>query len=171
MSITLKDHRFNRLSDYSLTLLYHLDDIANYLDKFSNIVNGITIIDRSFVEMDILKPIFAAISLLGIHFTRPFHSLLLDKDTNYTILTESYKLLYDNLTNIDVSHLLTTKKVCNFVVDKVFDDSLPDKCLIDILQQHIQQYPVEITKIVSMALKMFAEGLSIKKGAIFWIWS
>ena len=167
MSITLKDHRFNRLSDCTLTLLYHLDDIAKYLDKFSHIVNGITIIDRSFVEMEILKPIFAAISLLGIHFTRPFHSLLLDKDTNYTILTESYKLLYDNLTNIDVSHLLTTKKVCNFVVDKVFDDSLPDKCLIDILQQHIQQYPVEITKIVSMALKMFAEGLSIQKGAIF----
>ena len=36
-SLTLKDHRFNRLSECALHLLYHLDDISNYLDKFTNI--------------------------------------------------------------------------------------------------------------------------------------
>ena len=66
MSLSLKDHRFNRLGDCAMTLLYHLEDIASYLEKFSNIVNGITVLDRSFVEMEILKPIFAAIGLLGI---------------------------------------------------------------------------------------------------------
>ena len=65
MSLCLKDHRFNRFGDCVVTLLYHLDDITSYLDKFSNIVNGITVLDRSFVEMEILKPIFAAIGFIG----------------------------------------------------------------------------------------------------------
>ena len=60
-SLSLKDHRFNRLSECALTLLYHLDDIGNYLDKYTNIVNGISILDRAFVEMEVLKPIYAAI--------------------------------------------------------------------------------------------------------------
>ena len=72
MSITLKDHRFNRLFDCSLSIIFHLGDIAEYLDKYSSIVNGITILDRSFVGMEVLKPIFSAISLLGIHITVPF---------------------------------------------------------------------------------------------------
>ena len=65
MSLSLKDHRFNRMQDCALFLLYHLDDIGEYITKFSSISNGITVLDRSFVEMEVLKPIFAAISLLG----------------------------------------------------------------------------------------------------------
>ena len=67
-SLSLKDHRFNRLQDCSLCLLFHLDDIDAYLAKFSNITNGITILDRSFIEMEILKPIFASVALLGMTF-------------------------------------------------------------------------------------------------------
>ena len=75
MSLSLKDHQFNCLQDCSMSLFYHIDDIAQYLDKFSSIINGITILDRSFVEMEILKAIFASISLLGIHITQPFCTL------------------------------------------------------------------------------------------------
>ena len=86
MSITLKDHRFNRLSECCEALVYHIDDIANYLDQFRNVVNGISILDRSFVEMPILKPIFCAVALVGIHITKPFQALLIDVDTNYSKL-------------------------------------------------------------------------------------
>ena len=55
MSISLKDHRFNRLSDCCLSLVYHLNDITKFLEKFQNVNNGIAILDRCFVEMDILK--------------------------------------------------------------------------------------------------------------------
>lgn len=74
MSIYLKDHRFNRLTDFALTLLYHLDDIAAYLEKYQSIINDISILDRTFVDMDILNPIFNAIALVGIHVSRPFQS-------------------------------------------------------------------------------------------------
>ena len=86
MSISLKDHRFNRMNDCALTLLHHLDDIDAYLEKYQSVINGISILDRTFVEMDILKPIFNAIALIGIHVSRPFHSLIMDVDTTYSRL-------------------------------------------------------------------------------------
>ena len=65
MFLTLKDHHFNRIQDFALSLLYHLADIGECLTKFSNISNGIIFLDRSFVEMEVLKPIFVGISWLG----------------------------------------------------------------------------------------------------------
>ena len=79
-SFSLKDHRFNRLNDCALAILYHMDDIANYLEQFSNIINGISILDRSFLETEVLKPIYAAISIVGLHILKPFHNLVLDKE-------------------------------------------------------------------------------------------
>ena len=67
-SLSLKDHRFNRLNDCTVAILYHMDDIANYLDQFSNIINGMIILDRSFLEIKVLKPIYAAILLVGFIF-------------------------------------------------------------------------------------------------------
>ena len=34
MSLCLKDHLFNRLGDCAVTLLYHLNDITSFPDKF-----------------------------------------------------------------------------------------------------------------------------------------
>jgi len=86
-SVTLKDHRFNRLFVCCEGLTHHLDDIAGYLDKYRNIVSGITILDRSFVEMPILKPIFCAVALIVIHITNAFQALVIDCDTNFSTPT------------------------------------------------------------------------------------
>ena len=34
-----------------------------------------TILDHGLMELEVLKPIFTAIALLGFHLTRPFHTL------------------------------------------------------------------------------------------------
>lgn len=81
-TISLKDHRFNRLNDCCLVFLHHFDDIAEYLMKFDSITNNMAILDRSFIDLgDVLKPIFCATAILGHHITRPFHRLLIDVDT------------------------------------------------------------------------------------------
>ena len=59
-------------------MLYHLDDIRQFLDKSGNIMNDI--LDRSFLDMDLFKPVFCATALIGIHIGRPFLSLLLDTE-------------------------------------------------------------------------------------------
>ena len=100
MAISLKDHRFNCLQDCCLSLMYHLDEIADYLNANSTIINDIDILDRSFIEMELLKPIYGAIALLGLHITRPFHTLLIDPTTTYSTLMVSFKILYKDLTEI-----------------------------------------------------------------------
>ena len=47
-------------------MLYHLDDISEYLKEYQAINNGMLILDRRSVEIENLKPVYAAISLLGI---------------------------------------------------------------------------------------------------------
>ena len=90
-AISLKDHRFNRLNDCCLVILYHFDDISEYLTKFENVTNNMAILDRSFVEMgEVLKPIFIATALLGHHILRPFQGLLVDVDTTYETLLEVF---------------------------------------------------------------------------------
>ena len=53
-SLSLKDHRFNRLFECCLRTLYHLDDIKEYLETHKSILNDITILDRSFLDMELL---------------------------------------------------------------------------------------------------------------------
>ena len=67
-SLSSKDRRFNCLPECAMAALYHIDDIAAYLEEYEHIINGITILDHSFVEMEVLKSIYKAISMLGIHF-------------------------------------------------------------------------------------------------------
>ena len=44
--------------------MHHLNDITDYLNAKSTIINDITILDRSFIDMELLKPIYGAIALL-----------------------------------------------------------------------------------------------------------
>ena len=84
-SLSLQDHRFNRLFECCTSLIYHLDDIKSYLDKFQNIINGVSILNRSFLDMEILKPILCAASLMGFHVTKPL-MIIQDKDKTHSKL-------------------------------------------------------------------------------------
>lgn len=64
--------------DCSINILYHLDDTKLHLDKYSNILNGVVILDRTFLDMEMLKTIFCLAVLIGIPFTRQYLALLLD---------------------------------------------------------------------------------------------
>ena len=72
MTITLKDHQFNHLQDCCLSVMYHWDDIVDYLNAKSTIINDIAILDRSYIEMRLFKPICGGIALFGLQITRPF---------------------------------------------------------------------------------------------------
>ena len=49
-----------------------MDNIKSYLEKFSSVANGLSIIDRLFLDMEVLKPLFSVTSLIGIHVTGPY---------------------------------------------------------------------------------------------------
>ena len=90
-----------------MSVHYHLDDKREYLETYSNIVNQIAIIDKSFLEIEILKPILAATVLRGIYITQPCLTLTLSKKTNYTALVEMYPKLYKDLTSLSLEKFIT----------------------------------------------------------------
>ena len=100
--------------------MHHLNDIADYLNANSTIINDIAILDRSFIEMELLKPIYGAIALLGLHITRPFHTLLIDPSTTYSTPMVSFKRLYKDLTEIPAKSFLTTNLSCLFCDKEYF---------------------------------------------------
>ena len=101
--------------------------------------------------MEILKPILTAISLLGIHVTRPFHSLLLDEKTTYSSLLDAFKALNSDLKDTDPHKLLSTEKVLSFTSSSVFHNSLPKKCLLENLKSIINEYQEPIADILKIA--------------------
>ena len=99
--------------------MHHLNDIADYLNANSTIINNVAILDRSFSEMEFLKPIYGAIAFLRLHITRPFHTLLIDPSTTYSTLMVSFKRLYKDLTEIPAKNFLTTDQVAYFVTKDI----------------------------------------------------
>lgn len=166
-SVSLKDHRFNRLNDCALSVLYHMDDIASYLDQFSSIINGITVLDRSFLEMEVLKPIYAAISLVGIHILKPFHQLIMDKDTTYSTLLCSFPKLHEELLSIEPADMITLNQVFCFTSNEHLKDSLPKPELTSNLMIVAEEYKREVCQLIKILLKKFADGFELQKGAIF----
>jgi len=167
-SVELKDHRFNRINDCCLALLYHIDDIAHYLQKFENITNSMAILDRNFVEMtDILKPLYAATALLGVHVLRPFYQLLIDLDTTYTSLLTVFPKLYEELSTMEPDELFSKQQVFTFANAKMFEKSLPKPYLLDNLMEVCAEFHDDVCKILRICLTKFAKGFEKQKGAIF----
>ena len=164
----MKDHRFNRVFDCCIRILYHLDDIKLYLDTYKNILNGIAILDRTFLDMELLKPIFCAAALISIHYTTPFLSLLLDTETTYDTLLTAFPIMYNDLKTPTLELLLQTdKRVANFVDDERFKSVLPKDCLRLSVEQCASQYKKEILRLLGIILPRFADGFSEQRGAIF----
>ena len=168
MSVILKDHRFNRIFVCCEGLAYHIDDIASYLDTYRNIVNGITILDRSFVEMPILKPIFCAVSLIGIHVSKPFQALLIDVDTKYTTLMVAFPKLYQELITVDAVDMCSTSiQVFHFVSKEMFESCAPDKEVSAIINECAKVYKDQIVALIKMMLSKIADGFDLQRGAVF----
>ena len=167
MSISLKDHKFNRLHGCALTIPYHIDDIHSYLESFTTTTNEVAILDHGFMKLEVLKPIFTAIALLRFHIFCPFHTLLMDDTTVYSTLLLSLPTLHQKMLTIHPSDLLTTKnKVFNFVSPYLLKRSRSKEIILESLQLFTELYSNEMQVLIKILLKIFA-GLEYQKGHIF----
>ena len=120
--ISVKDHRFNIIFYCCIHILYHVDDIKLYLETFQNILNAITILDRTVLDVRLLKAIFCATALVDIHFTRPFLSLLLDTECNYETLKRAFPMFYHDLRETSVEPTMMLQAVENIFVTFIEDE-------------------------------------------------
>ena len=144
--------------------MFHLDDVSNYLHKYVNIVNIISILDRTFTEVEVLKPIYAAIAHLGIHIWKPYYFLLMDPDTNYSTLLKVFPHLYQELLAVAPSTMLMKEQCFHFVNNELIIKALPENDILEELLNVNQQYPSEIQQILSISLQKFAKDFPIRKG-------
>ena len=136
--------------------MHHLNYIADYLNANSTIINDIAILDRSFIEMELFKPIYGAIALLGLHITRLFHTLLIDPSTTYSTLLVCFIRLYKDLTEFPAKNFLTTDQVAYFVTKDIYEKSKPDECFFQFLEESIKAFSSKLTS-----------GFNTQKGTIF----
>ena len=165
-SLSLKDHQSNRIKDCALATLYHMDDIASNFDQLSNIINSTATPDGGFLEIEVLQLIYAAISLVGLHILKPFHDLILGKDTTmYSTLLNSFLKLYEVLNSTSPKDILTFQ-VFNFSKPEHFKNALPNSDLSKNLINVAKEYSHEVCQLISLLLKKFAYGFDYQKGAI-----
>ena len=169
-SLSYKDHRFNRLFQCCMVLVHHIDDIAYYLDVYRNIINGISILDRSFVEMTLLKPVFCAAALIGIHITLPFQSLLAANETNYSTLLSAFPILYTELKAVIPEDLCTTtNQVLHFVPEDIFKNVLKHTkdVILHSIATNVSEYKSEVVNLLKLMLPKLADGFAMQRGKIF----
>ena len=72
--VSLKDERFIRLMLTCAISLYHVDDVASFLQKYEHVTNQLACFVRCFVGLDFLKVMYCAGALIGLHLVEPYLS-------------------------------------------------------------------------------------------------
>ena len=118
--------------------------------------------------MPILRPIFCAIALVGIHITKPFQALLIDVDTNYSTLAIAFPKLYDELKTIHTIDLCsTTIQVLTFMSNEAFESCIPEKAVCQAIDDCIQVYKEQIVPLMKVIISkllivlIYNEGLPL----------
>ena len=75
-----------------------MDDIKSYLEKLNSVFNGLSTIDCSILNMEVLKFFDCETSLIEIHITGPYQFLLINVDIRYDTLLQAFPTLFKNLT-------------------------------------------------------------------------
>ena len=143
-----------------------MDDIKPYLEKLSSVFNGLSTIDRSFLNMEILKFFVCAATLIGIHITGPYQFLLIKVDTSYDTLLQAFPTLYQDLNNIKGAGMLNTEKKCLTFLKTVYSKSHWQKSVYYIALT-LACVKKEVANTLNELLPMLAEGFSIPCGALF----
>ena len=161
-----KDHRFNRLFECCCSLVYYFEDITSYLETYQSVINGITILDRSFTDMPLLKVIFAATSLIGIHLSGPFYALIKSTATNYSTLLEVFPQIHSQLKTIPVSSYMQTD--CRLLsVKTCFLECRPKQEILLSISKTVEEHIDKIKTLLGFMLEEISHDLEVQRGAIF----
>ena len=94
-SYSLKDRRFGQLPALCLVALHHFDDILKYLERVPQVRNQLACLCRGMIDIEeFLKFVWAAASLLGVHFYEPYLFFIIDQNATQSECLEVFPKLY-----------------------------------------------------------------------------
>ena len=94
-----KDQRFVCLSRAAAVVLFILPWVDLFLQKRLNITNRLACIDRGFLNIEYLIPVFTVFAAVGIQLIEPFYCKTISTEATLTLLKEFYQNLHDTMSN------------------------------------------------------------------------
>ena len=68
---------------------------------FGCVVNELSIIDHSFLDNEVLKAVFCATILIGIHITGPYQQSFINMDTSHDMFFQGFPTLYQEVKHME----------------------------------------------------------------------
>ena len=168
MSQSLKDERFERLTQCAATTLHHYEDGIMFLDQMTHVSNQLTCITRSFFELEFLPILYTMGALIGLHLHGPFLSLTMSNQTDYSQMIPAFKQLHQDFLETDPEKLLEIDRPAfSFVSDERFQASKYPQEVTDTLQVYVDKYRDYLPRLFKILLPMLAHGFQEQKGHIF----
>ena len=93
--------------------------------------------------------------------------MIVDKNTNYTTLLQSFPKLYEELCSIAPHQMLTADQIFFFASADQYQKALPHPDLLENAILTAQAYSNEVIQLITLLLGKFARGFEYQKGAIF----
>ena len=145
------------------TLVYHLDVIASYFDKYQNVINGVSTLIKVSQKRCCSNLFSLTTSLIDIRLSSPFQALLKSKKANYSKLLEVFLNLYQQLKTTYNSYMLTSNQVLKFVNCELFLECRLKKEMLDNLKDSIQEYPQQIENLLAIMLEKLPMGFQYRE--------
>ena len=163
-----QDERFNRLTITCAIVLYHIDDVESFLERFEHVTNQLACIVRCFLDLEFLKVLYCAGALIGLHLVEPFLSLTTSSTMTYSKLIPAFQTLYEDLLRTDSARLMNTETPAfQFVSQERFDQCKYDDEICDAIKVSVEGMENEIQSVLDMILPKLAAGFKKQKGDIF----
>ena len=105
--------------------------------------------------MAILKPIFCAVALCGIHITKPYEAFLNSETTKYSSLLEAFPIFYQELCHIDPAQMLKINEddqVFKFVNNDIYKMTLPKPVVRESVKSCVSEHSAEIINVLNIIL-------------------
>ena len=167
-SVSLRHERFNRLTLICAISLYHLEDVASFLQKYEHVTNQLACIVRCFLDLDFLKVMYCAGALLGLHLIEPYLSLTMSAEATYSKIIPAFQQLYQELKEVDVATLLQVQEPAfKFVSKERFQHTKYDEDICDAILKVATSFQPQVIKLLKMIIPKLATGFQRQKGDIF----
>ena len=152
-SVSLKDERFNRLTLMCAISLYHVDDVASFLQEYEHVTNRLACIVRCFLDLDFLKVVYCAGALIRLHLVEPFLSLTMAADSTYTKIIPAFQQLYQELLDTDAYTLLNVDEPAfKFVSTEIFKHARYDEETCDAIVKVAASFRPQVIKLLEVIL-------------------
>ena len=97
-AVQLKKERFNRFAYACACVVYHVEDLWTFLDKYEHVTNNLACVLLAFQDVGCLATILLVAAILGVHLIELFFALTYSGHVTYRELIPAMQKLYENLT-------------------------------------------------------------------------